>query len=60
VFVRIGDGLAAATTFAWINVLSLPVRAFFVLNLVLAGAWLILATMVARENRRLRDEASGP
>jgi ATP:ADP antiporter, AAA family len=52
-FVRVGDALAALTTFLAIQVLALAPRQFFVLNSILAFAWLAIATIVVRENRAL-------
>ena len=52
-FVRAGDGLAAATAFVGLKLLSLPVRGMFAVNVGLVAVWLVLATIVAREHRRL-------
>jgi AAA family ATP:ADP antiporter len=52
-FVRVGDAMAALTTFLAIQVLSLPPRQFFALNSILAVAWLAIAVIVVRENRAL-------
>jgi AAA family ATP:ADP antiporter len=38
-FVRLGDGLAALTTFVSVQLLALPVREFFALNAALAIVW---------------------
>ena len=57
VFVRVGDGLAAATAFAGIHLLVLPMSAFFVVNASLALVWLLLALLVARDYRRLARRA---
>jgi ATP:ADP antiporter, AAA family len=54
-FVRVGDALAALTTFLAIQVLSLPPRQFFALNSILAVAWLAIAVIVVRENRALAE-----
>jgi AAA family ATP:ADP antiporter len=53
IFVRLGDGLAALTTFTGVHVLLFPVNAFFALNALLAAAWFVLALVVVTDNRRL-------
>jgi AAA family ATP:ADP antiporter len=52
-FVRVGDGLAAATVVVGVHVLALSTESFFVLNVALALAWLLVAVVVVREHRRL-------
>jgi AAA family ATP:ADP antiporter len=52
-FVRAGDGLAAATAFVGLNVLALPLRGMFAVNVGLVALWLAVAVVVAREHRRL-------
>jgi AAA family ATP:ADP antiporter len=47
-FVRIGDALAALTTFFAVQVFALPVREFFVFNGALALAWIGAAFAVVR------------
>jgi AAA family ATP:ADP antiporter len=46
-FVRLGDGLAALTTFASVQLFALPVREFFALNAVLAIAMTAAAVIAA-------------
>lgn len=53
IFVRLGDGFSALTMFVGIQLLALPLRPFFVLNVALVGLWIALAVFLARENRRL-------
>jgi ATP:ADP antiporter, AAA family len=59
-FVRLGDALAALTTFFGIQFLLLPARSFFVLNACLALGWLAAAVVVVREHRGLTGTASAP
>ena len=54
-FVRAGDLLSAGIVFVGTAWLSLSVRGFALVNVVLALVWLALAWKVAQENRRLRD-----
>jgi len=54
-FVRIGDGLAAFTTFLAVQIFALPVREFFVLNALLALAWAGAAFVVVREHAALSN-----
>ena len=57
-FVRLGDALAALTTFVGIQWLMLPARYFFVLNSCLALGWLVAAAVVVREHRALTESTS--
>jgi ATP:ADP antiporter, AAA family len=57
-FVRAGDGLAAATAFVGLKLLALPIRGLFAVNVGLVAIWIVLATVVAREHRRL-SQTSG-
>jgi ATP:ADP antiporter, AAA family len=52
-FVRTGDLLQAAVVFVGTEVLSLTIRSFALVNVVLVGVWLLLAVGIAREHRRL-------
>lgn len=52
-FVRFGDGLAAATTLVGVHLLALTTQSFFLVNVGLALAWLVIALIVVREHRRL-------
>ena len=49
-FVRLGDALAALTTFVGIQLLTVPAKEFFTLNTMLAFAWLAAALVVVREH----------
>ena len=57
-FVRAGDGFAAITAFAAVNLFALPVRELFAFNAVLVCVWLALAALVAREHGRLSAEGA--
>ena len=57
-FVRLGDALAALTTFVGIQWLMLPARDFFVLNACLTLVWLMTGMVVVREHRALTEPAS--
>jgi len=52
-FVRVGDLLHAALVFAGTSWLTLGVRGFAVVNLVLIGAWLALALAILRQYGRI-------
>jgi ATP:ADP antiporter, AAA family len=52
-FVRTGDLLQAAVVFAGTEILSLTIRNFALVNVVLVGVWLVLAVGIAREHRKL-------
>jgi ATP:ADP antiporter, AAA family len=52
-FVRTGDLLQAAVVFAGTEILALTIRSFALVNVVLVGAWLLLAVGIAREHRKL-------
>jgi ATP:ADP antiporter, AAA family len=58
-FVRLGDALAALTTFVGIQWLMLPARDFFVLNALLTLGWLMAALVVVREHHALTEPAGG-
>lgn len=57
-FVRIGDGLAAATTLVGVHFLALETQSYFVVNVALVVVWLLLGIVVVREHRRLAEGAS--
>jgi AAA family ATP:ADP antiporter len=57
-FVRMGDGLAALTVLIGVQVLALSTGAYFAFTVALALAWIVLALVVVRENRRLTEENS--
>lgn len=59
-FVRAGDLLSAAIVFAGTVWLSLSVRGFAIVNVIIVLVWLGLAVLVARENRRLRERPPDP
>ena len=52
-FVRTGDLLQAAVVFLGTEVLSLTLRSFALVNVVLVGVWLLLAVGIAREHRKM-------
>jgi ATP:ADP antiporter, AAA family len=52
-FVRTGDLLQAGVVFIGVEVLTLSVRSFAFINVVLVGIWLLLAVGIAREHRKL-------
>src|SRR5262245_39701820 len=52
-FVRLGDGLAAATTLVGVHLLALSTPSYFVINIGLTVVWLLLCIVVVREHRRL-------
>jgi ATP:ADP antiporter, AAA family len=52
-FVRTGDLLQAGVVFIGVEVLTLSVRSFALINVVLVGVWLLLAVGIAREHRKL-------
>ena len=52
-FVRLGDGLAAATILVGIHVFALSTQSFFMVNVALVVGWLTIAVVVVRERRRL-------
>ncbi|MGH7858392.1 MAG: NTP/NDP exchange transporter, partial [Candidatus Binatia bacterium] len=51
-FVRFGDGFAAATAFLATHVLTLALPTLFAVNAAIALAWLCLGVLVVREHRR--------
>ena len=53
-FVRFGDAASGLVVFVGATAFAWGVRGFAVVNVMLAGAWLVLAAWVHRENRRLR------
>ncbi len=54
-FVRIGDGIAALTVLIGVQVLDLPISAYFILNVGLVLVWFGFAMIVIREHRRLSE-----
>jgi AAA family ATP:ADP antiporter len=54
--VRIGDLLSAGLVFAGTTWLSLGLRGFAGVNLVLVGVWLLVAVLLLRENRALSEQ----
>jgi ATP:ADP antiporter, AAA family len=52
-FVRTGDLLQAVVVFVGVEILTLSVRGFALVNVVLVGVWLLLAVGIAREHRKL-------
>jgi AAA family ATP:ADP antiporter len=57
-FVRAGDGFAAATAFVGKKLLAAPLRQLFAFNAALVVVWLGLAAVVIREHRRLSERAA--
>ncbi len=56
-FWRAGDMLSGVTTFILVQWLALSVRGFAIVNLAIIVIWLMLAANLARENKRLTEEA---
>lgn len=56
-FVRFGDGLAALTVFVAVNLLKLPVRALFILNVGLVLVWIALGVSIVRQHKKLAASA---
>jgi AAA family ATP:ADP antiporter len=52
-FVRLGDGLAAVTVLLGVHLWNLSTTSFFIVNIVLAFAWLAAAVVIVREHGRL-------
>lgn len=52
-FVRAGDVLSAGLVYAGIHWLTFSVTQFAIVNLVLVAVWLVIAFLVARENKHL-------
>ena len=52
-FVRAGDVLSAGLVYAGIHWLTFSVTQFAIVNLVLVVVWLVIAFLVARENKQL-------
>ncbi|MCA9752662.1 MAG: hypothetical protein KC591_10760 [Gemmatimonadetes bacterium] len=59
-FVRIGDGLAALSVLGVSALVVSPVPLLVGLNVVLVAAWLVVARLLALENRRLVATKSSP
>jgi len=57
-FVRLGDGMAALTVLVGVQMLDLPTRDLFLVNVVLVTCWLAAAVVIVREHRRWT--AQGP
>ena len=55
-FVRLGDGFAALTVLLGVQVLHLSTQHFFYVTVVLVVGWLVAATVIVREHRRLTAE----
>jgi AAA family ATP:ADP antiporter len=56
-FMRAGDGLAAVTVLLGSQVLSVPDRSYFAVNISLVVLWLGIAVWIVREYRRLSGDA---
>jgi len=57
-FVRVGDGLAAATVLIGTRVLLLPTTGYFAFNVFLVLVWIGSAILLTREHRRLSSSNS--
>ncbi len=57
-FVRVGDGLAAATVLVAVHVLAMSIKTFLLFNLLLTGCWFALTLMMIREHRRASETAA--
>jgi AAA family ATP:ADP antiporter len=55
-FVRIGDVSSALLVYVGTTFFGFGVRGFAAVNLVLVGAWLVVAVATTRENRRFGAE----
>jgi AAA family ATP:ADP antiporter len=58
-FVRLGDGLAAATVVFVVELRLLTTSSALLLNIGLTVLWLLIAGVVIREHQRLAGRASG-
>ncbi len=59
-FVRLGDGLAAATVLFGVRFYALPTRSLFLFNVVLVVLWLAIAVVVVRDHGRISARARTP
>jgi AAA family ATP:ADP antiporter len=57
-FVRLGDVSSALLVYVGTTFFGFGVRGFAGVNLLLVGAWLVVAVATTRENRRFGAEAS--
>jgi AAA family ATP:ADP antiporter len=57
-FWRAGDMLSGVATFLIVATLGLDVRAYAVVNIVIVVVWIVIAGMLAKENRRLTAEST--
>jgi AAA family ATP:ADP antiporter len=55
IFVRLGDGFAAATVWFGTNVITLSNQGYFAFNVVLVLVWLAVAVVLIREHRKLGE-----
>lgn len=55
VFVRLGDGFAAATVWFGANVISVSNQGYFAFNVALVFVWLAAAVVLIREHRKLTE-----
>ena len=58
-FVRVGDGLAAATVLVGVQILGLATGQYFAFTVLLVVVWIALGVGVVREHQRLAGEAHG-
>jgi AAA family ATP:ADP antiporter len=59
-YVRLGDGLAAATVLVGVQMLAMSTRSFFVFNAILVLCWLAFSLLMVREHRKASDAAPPP
>jgi AAA family ATP:ADP antiporter len=57
-FVRLGDGFAAGTVLLGVHLFQLSTRSFFLVNVALVLAWLVIAALLVREHARLAAPAA--
>ena len=55
IFVRLGDGFAAATVWFGTNVIALSNQGYFAFNVALVLVWLAAAIVLIREHRKLTE-----
>ncbi len=60
IFVRMGDGLAAATVWLGTSVLALSKQDYFAFNVVLVLIWLSAAIVLVREHRKMTEANAAP
>jgi AAA family ATP:ADP antiporter len=58
-YVRLGDGLAAATVLLGVHLLTLTTGEFFAFNVFLVLCWLVAGVLLVREHRRASESVTG-